>query len=122
MMVRQTKWVKVGDTLGKFKVVSIKPDGVQLKVGGESFDLLLYDKEKLKKRGPAKPKTGPNVVGVSLEPKAVSQVTGVAQKTKVVSQVGESPEKPPVLNAKGKSSIPLPNKKGALGAAAPATQ
>jgi len=70
LTVKQTQWVKAGDTLGDFKVVSIKSDRVVLKAGEQLYDLLLYDKEKLKKRGPAKPKTGPNVVGVTLQPKA----------------------------------------------------
>ena len=122
LTARQTKWVKAGDSLGDFKVVSIEPDRVQLKAGELSYDLLLYDKEKLKKRGPAKPETGPNVVGVFVKPKNGSQVTGVTQKTKVVSQTGESSAKPPVLNAKGKPSIPLPTKKRALGAAVPTTR
>ena len=119
---RQTKWVKAGDSLGDFKVVSIEPDRVLLKTGDQSYDLLLYDKEKLKKRGPAKPKTGPTVVGVSIKPKTGSQVTGETKKTKAVSQTGKSSAKPPALNAKGKSSIPLPTQKRALGAAVPTTR
>jgi len=122
LTAKQTQWVKVGNTLGDFKVVSIKPDRVLLKAGDQTYDLLLYDKEKLKKREPAKPKTGPNVVGVSVKPKTGSQVPGVIQKTKVVSQTGESSAKPPVLNAKGKSNIPLPIKKRALNAAVPTTR
>ena len=119
LTARQTKWVKAGDSLGDFKVVSIEPDRVLLKTGDQSYDLLLYDKEKLKKRGPAKPKTGPTVVGVSIKPKTGSQVTGETQKTKEVSQTGKSSAKPPALNTKGKSSIPFPTKKGASGAAVP---
>ena len=84
MKVKQTKWVKAGDTLGDFKVVSIKPDRVLLKAGEQSYDLLLNDKEKPKKRVPAKPKTSPNVVGVSVAPKL----------------------------AKGKGTIPPTDKKG----------
>jgi len=74
LTVKQTQWVKAGDTLGDFKVVSIKPDRVVLKAGEQLYDLL-YDKEKLKKRAPAKPKMGPNVVGVALELKT-SNVNG----------------------------------------------
>jgi len=69
---QENKWVKAGDTLGDFKVVDIKPDRVLLKAGNQSYDLLLYDKENLKKREPAKPKTGPNVVGVSSAPEAAT--------------------------------------------------
>jgi hypothetical protein len=108
---KQTKWIKAGDTLGDFKVVSIKPDRVLLKAGDQSYDLLLYDKEQLKKRGPAKPKAGPNVVGVSVTPKASSQMLDGTQRPKGVSQARKSSTKPPVLNAKGKSRIPLPTPK-----------
>ena len=108
---KKTKWIKAGDTLGDFKVVSIKPDRVLLKAGDQSYDLLLYDKEQLKKRGPAKPKAGPNVVGVSVTPKAGSQMLDGTQRPKGVSQAGESSTKLPVLNAKGKTSIPLPTRK-----------
>jgi len=84
LAVKQTQWVKAGDTLGDFKVESIKPDRVLLKAGEQSYDLLLNDKEKPKKRAPAKPKTSPNVVGVSVAPKL----------------------------AKGKGTIPPTDKKG----------
>ena len=104
MTAKQTKWVKAGDTLGNFKVLSIKPDRVLLKVGDQSYDLLLYDKEKFKKRGPAKPKTGPNVVGVSVKPKAGPKVAKV-------------PAKSPVVNVRRQSTTPLPTKKKVSGAA-----
>ena len=73
--VKQTKWIKAGDKLGDFTVVSIDPDRVFLKAGDQSYDLLLYDKEKVKKRGPARPKTGPTVVGADVRP-SVPKVKG----------------------------------------------
>ena len=66
--VKQTKWVKAGDVLGDFQVESIKPDRVLLKAGGQSYALLLYDKEKVRIRAPVKPKTGPTVVGTAVTP------------------------------------------------------
>ncbi|MCF8127564.1 MAG: hypothetical protein K9N10_03540 [Deltaproteobacteria bacterium] len=69
---KENKWVKVGDTLGDFKVESVKPDRVVLKTGEKSYDLLLYDKENLKKRESAKPKSGPTVVGVTVTPEATA--------------------------------------------------
>jgi hypothetical protein len=72
LRVKQTKWIKAGDKLGDFTVVSIEHDRVFLKAGDQSYDLLLYDKEKIKKRRPAKPKMGPNVVGVSDAPKTAT--------------------------------------------------
>jgi len=109
LTAKRTQWVKAGDTLGDFKVVSIKPDRVVLKAGEQSYDLLLYDKDNLKKRAAPKPKTGPNVVGVSIKPKAGSKVAKV-------------PVKSPVVNTKGQSTIPFPTKKEASGAAVTKTQ
>ncbi len=108
MTVKQTQWVKAGDTLGDFKVVSIEPDRVLLKAGEQSYDLLLYDKEKLKKRGPAKPKMGPNVVGFSVKPEAGLRVT-------------KEPLKLPV-NVKGPLTLPLPTHNEASGAAVTKTR
>jgi len=108
LTVKQTQWVKAGDTLGDFKVVSIEPDRVLLKAGEQSYDLLLYDKEKLKKRGPVKPKTGPNVVGFSVKPEAGLGVT-------------KEPVKTPV-NVKGPSTLPLPTHNEAFGAAVTKTR
>ena len=73
-----------------------------LKAGDQSYDLLLYDKDNLKKRVAPKPKTGPNVVGVSVKPKTGSKVAKV-------------PVKSPVVKAKGQSTIPFPTKKGTPG-------
>jgi hypothetical protein len=103
LTVKQTQWVKAGDTLGQLKVVSIKPDRVVLKAGDQSYDLLLYDKDNLKKRAAPKPKTGPTVVGVSVKPK-----TG--------AKVAKGPAKTPVVKRKGQSAIPFPTKKEVSGA------
>ena len=67
LAVKQTKWVKVGDTLGEFQVAEIKPDGILLKAGSMTFDLLLYDEKRIKNRAPAQPKAGPTVVGIAGE-------------------------------------------------------
>jgi hypothetical protein len=103
LTVKKTQWVKAGDTLGDFKVVSIKHDRVVLKADDQSYDLLLYDKDNLKKRAAPKPKTGPNVVGVSAKPK-----TG--------AKVATGPAKTPVVKTKGQSAIPFPTKKEVSGA------
>ena len=68
LKVKQTKWVKAGDAFGDFEVVAIKPDRILLKAGGQSYDLLLHDKEKVRIRGPARPKTVPTVVGADVRP------------------------------------------------------
>jgi hypothetical protein len=84
---RKTKWVKVGDALGEFQVAEIRPDGVLLKAGSTTFNLLLYDGEKIKNRAPARPKEGPRVVGLA-------------------------EEKPGIGGKKEKGSLPVPIKEG----------
>lgn len=59
------KWVKVGDTLGDFKVAEITNDRVLLKAGSDKYDLLLYDKDKPKIRVPIKPSSKPVVVSAA---------------------------------------------------------
>jgi hypothetical protein len=62
--VRKVKWIKVGDSLGEFQVAEIKPDGILLKAGSMTFDLPLYDRERVKRRAPVRPKAGPTLVGI----------------------------------------------------------
>ena len=59
------KWVKVGDTLGDFKVAGITNDRVLLKAGSDKYDLFLYDKDKPKIRASATPKSKPVVVSAA---------------------------------------------------------
>jgi len=66
--VVKLKWVETGDSLGGFKVAKIKNDRVLLTADKKTYELLLYDKKKSKSRRPAKPKSGPTVVGVSVKP------------------------------------------------------
>ncbi len=63
LTVGEVKWVKTGDTVGDFEVSKIEKDRVHLKVKGNDYELLLYDKDKLKPHAPVKPKGAPTVVG-----------------------------------------------------------
>ncbi len=47
---KTTRWLKEGDTLESFKVAGILEDKLLLMAGGNSYDLLLYDKDKPKSR------------------------------------------------------------------------
>lgn len=47
---KTTRWLKEGDTLESFKVTGILEDKLLLMAGGNSYDLLLYDKDKPKSR------------------------------------------------------------------------
>lgn len=95
--VRQTRWIKVGDTIGDLKVAEIKPDKVILKVGSTTFDLLLYDKERIRKRTPVQPKLGPTVIGVT---------------ENVVGTKGEKEGSPPAPGIKGNETPSAPDDKG----------
>jgi len=47
---RETMTVKEGDKIGEFSVAKILPDRITLESSGDSFDVLLYDPSKQKKR------------------------------------------------------------------------
>ena len=51
---KKTEWVKVGDSLSSFTVADIMADRVLLKAGSRDFDLLMYDKDKPKRREPVR--------------------------------------------------------------------
>jgi len=65
LATNKVKWVKVGDTLGDFKVAEISNDRVLLKAGSDKYDLLLYDKDKPKIRASVAPKSEPAVVSTA---------------------------------------------------------
>jgi len=77
---KTTKWLKEGDTLESFKVAGILEDKLLLMAGGNSYDLLLYDKDRPKSRV------------------AIRQAPSPSGTTK---QVTDS-KKPPESTAKGK--------------------
>jgi len=58
----ESRWVKVGDVLGDFKVASIAPDRISLSTGTGSYDLFLHDKEKPRDRAAVKASSGSPVV------------------------------------------------------------
>ncbi|MCK4391148.1 MAG: hypothetical protein KAV83_13030 [Desulfobacterales bacterium] len=76
---RPSKWVKVGDTIGDFKVTRIKKDRIVLAEGAKRFEVLLYDKEQPKVRG-----------GVARE----------AKPTVVTTEAKKSPPKPKISKRK----------------------
>jgi len=65
LTTNKTIWVKVGDTLGDFKVAGITNDRVLLKDKSDKYDLLLYDKDKPKIRASVPPKSKPTVVSTA---------------------------------------------------------
>jgi hypothetical protein len=90
--VKQTKWVKVGDDLGEFQIADITADGILLKAGSVTFDLRLYDAERIKKRLPVKPREGPTVVGIA---GGKSEVKGDTEKGALPVPVKRKSASPP---------------------------
>lgn len=94
----------VGDIVGRFKVKEIRETSVLLSAGGREFRVSLFDIDKPKKRGRAKKKTGPVVIGVKSKAKtllAKGTAKGkerppepVASKRKTLSKTREKKRNP----------------------------
>lgn len=97
---RQIKRAKVGDTVGRFKVKEIRETNVLLSAGGREWQVSLFDIDKPKKRGRAKKKTGPVVIGV--ESKA---------KTLVAKGSAKGKERPPEPAASKRKTLPKAQEK-----------
>ena len=61
----ESKWVKVGDTIGDFQVAGIKEDRVIFTQGAKEYEIFLYDKDKPKRQIPVTKKAKPKVVTVA---------------------------------------------------------
>ena len=99
--IKAAKWIKAGDSLGDFKVSEIKRDRVVLMSGNETYDLLLYDKNKLKAHAPLNQKGGPIVVGSAV----TKSVTPEKPGTKKALIPGKKPSAAPQPQFRKKSSF-----------------
>ena len=75
---KTTRWLKEGDTLESFKVAGILEDKLLLMAGGNSYDLLLYDKDRPKSRvavrqAPSPSGTTKQVTGSKEDPKSTAK-------------------------------------------------
>lgn len=61
----ESKWVKVGDTIGDFQVAGIKEDRVIFTEGAKEYEIFLYDKDKPKRQIQVTKKAKPKVVRVA---------------------------------------------------------
>ncbi len=94
--INKTKWVKVGDALGEFQIADINPEGILLKAGSATFDLRLYDAERIKKRVPVKQKEGPTVVGIAgAKPEVGGDTVKGALPVPVEGKIAPPPSAPP---------------------------
>jgi type II secretory pathway component PulC len=68
---RETLTVKVGERIGGYKLAKIMPDRIAMESSGDTFEVLLYDSKKPKKRMEARAETKPEMIA-SAQPAPVS--------------------------------------------------
>lgn len=101
---RRTKWIKVGDTLGEFKVNDIREGSVLLTAAGNEYQIFLYDKEKPKKRIPVKRKERPTVVSLGTKTKGGPEVVKTTPKKEIPRPKVSKKKQPPKRIVKARKS------------------
>ena len=106
---RRARWIKVGDTLGEFKVDDIREGSVLLAAAGNQYQVFLYDKEKPKRRVKTKKQAKPTVVSVGASIKGRVKVdSSTAEKGASRPEVSKRKQTPkPVAKTK---KAPSPGK------------
>ncbi len=82
---RETMTLKLGERIGGYKLARIQPDRITMESNGDSFEVLLYDPKKPKKR-----------TGVRTETEPTPMVTGTQPAGSPTSLPGSVPATPPV--------------------------
>ncbi|MEA2039930.1 MAG: hypothetical protein U9N82_08885 [Thermodesulfobacteriota bacterium] len=91
-----SKWVRVGDEIGELKLKEIKEEKIILSQGGRDYEILLYDKDKPKKRAVAsKRKSGPTVVGATSKAKRKPAAVSPRSSRKNVPSVKKAKKQTP---------------------------
>jgi len=109
---RGIKRVKVGDTVGMFKVKEIKDTNVLLTGGGREWPIALFDKDKPKKRAPIKKETGPIViVGGSKMKSVLTDAKAVGKRPAPKPAVSKKKTLPKAQNKKRKIPVPTDRSK-----------
>jgi hypothetical protein len=105
---RETMNLKVGEKIGEYKLTKVLPDRITLEGEGDSFEVLLYDPEKIKRRSEVKPETKPATVTSTVpSPPAAKppQVPGQAVRPSL-----PTPVTPPVVSPQtGRETSPTPS-------------
>lgn len=85
---KKMQWIKVGDTLGSFKVIEIKQESIIVVEGDNQYEVLLYDKDKPKEWSAlSKKETKPTVISAEPFKKSSTDLsTGKAEDSKTVSE------------------------------------
>ena len=87
------KWVKVGDTLGKFSVADIRNDRIILTEGASTHEILLYDKNKPARQATvAQPLAAPTVIATGPAPTTAATKPGTGLPVSRVADGKSAPE------------------------------
>lgn len=108
---RGTRWIKVGDRLGEFRVNDIMEKSVLLAAAGNKYQVFIYDKEKPKRRGAVKKQLGPRVIMTGWRVGSVQGTGGTEQKQRQPKPEVSKKKKSPKPTAKARK-IPSKKKQG----------
>ncbi|OGP73772.1 MAG: hypothetical protein A2V86_01350 [Deltaproteobacteria bacterium RBG_16_49_23] len=116
---RETISLRVGEKVGEYKLTKVLPDRITLEAEGDSFEVLLYDPEKIKKRSEARPVAAasilpssptaqpPQVPGQVVRPSFPTPVTPPQMPPAVSTQTGpETSSTPSPLSQRRRRPLP----------------
>jgi len=101
---RRARWVKVGDSLGEFRVDEIREGSVLLAAAGNQYQVFLYDREKPKRRVLVKNKENPTVVSLGSKTAIIPEVAKATPKKEIPKPKISKPKQPPERIFKTKKS------------------
>jgi hypothetical protein len=107
---RETKSVKVGDSVGEYKIAKILADRIVLEAGEDSFEVLLYDPRTPKRRVEVKTAAPPAAITSTATTSAAAPAVPPPPAAAPVPPPGQFPQPP-------RPTVPAPLPRGAPGQA-----
>ena len=104
---RETFTVKVGERVGEYKLAKILPDRVTLEAEGDTFEVLLYDQSKSKRRSDIRTESKPATITSTL-PVPSTPVPGAAVPTPPTPSTVAPKPTPPVGAGQERVVTPAP--------------
>jgi hypothetical protein len=104
---RETKTIRVGESVGDYKLAKILPDRIVMQGGEDSFEVFLYDPRSPKRRLEVRTPTAPATV-TSTSPSATSPGTAQPAPPAVAAPTPPAPGVTPPPAAVPRSVRPLP--------------
>jgi len=102
---RETFTVKVGERVGEYKLSKISSDRVTLEAEGDTFEVLLYDQSKAKKRSEIRTETKPATI-TSTQPAASTPAPGPPMPTPTPGQPSPTSPSPTPPTAVLRPTLP----------------